>query len=258
MTETQRYVWCTPPLGGWVALFFLLFSSNLFAQEKPIQGIVFDKDSKQRLTRVYIYNTRLNKGFYNNGKGEFYTSAKEGDILVAALQGYGVDTASVGAQNTILFYLKRTSIMLPQVTVTDTVTTPKSKLKENQQEYKDAYIKGNTKDMLNIGSTGAGLNITSLYNLLSKQGKNARQLQRIIERDYREAIIEYRYTHSLVSTVTGLTGVKLDDFMQQYRPTYYFVLESNDYEMISFIKSSYQQYTRNPAALRLPPLKTEP
>lgn len=68
-----------------------------------MQGIVFDSDTKQRLTRVYIYNTRTGTGFYNTTKGEFKTNASEGDILVAALQGYGVDTLSVKAENTILF-----------------------------------------------------------------------------------------------------------------------------------------------------------
>lgn len=238
-------------------LFFL--AGKLWAQEKTIQGIVFDRDSKQRLTRVYIYNTRTNKGFYNNSKGEFTTPAKQGDILVAALQGYGVDTASVGSQNTVLFYLKRTSILLPGVTVRDTVKTPDDKLKETQKAYKDAYTKGSTKEMITTGGSsgngGAGLSINSLYNLLSKQGKNARQLQRIIERDYREAMIQYRFTRSLVGNVTGLQGAKLADFMQQYSPSYNFILEANDYELITFIKNSYQQYLKNPAAFRLPPLK---
>ncbi len=236
-----------------------LFAGKLLAQEKQIQGIVFDRDSKQRLTRVYIYNLRTSKGFFNNTKGEFTSTARAGDIFIAALQGYGVDTISVKNQNVILFYLKRTSIQLPEVTVRDTVNSPKNKLKQTQKEYKDAYTKGDLKDAIAIGGSngagGAGLSINTLYNLLSKAGRNARQLQRIIERDYREDMIGYRYTRSLVGSVTGLTGEKLTDFIQQYRPGYYFIIEANDYELISFIKTGYSRYLQNPSAFRLAPLK---
>jgi hypothetical protein len=227
---------------------------ELFAQEKPVQGIAFDRDSKQRITRVYIYNTRTGKGFYNNSKGEFFTNAAKGDILVAALQGYAVDTASVSSMNTVIFYLKRTSIYLDEVIVRDTVKSPKDKLEENKSLYRDAYIKGDTDDMLNLGPRGVGLSITSIYNLLSREGRNARHLQRIIEQDYKDAIIDYRFSKSLINSVTGLKGEPLKDFIQSFRPSYYFILEANEYELISYVKSTYQTYLRNPAAYRLPPL----
>ena len=232
---------------------------KLTAQQKSLQGIVFDRDSKQRITRVYIYNTSTNKGFYNNSKGEFSASASPGDILVAALQGYNVDTIRVSSQNTILFYLKSKGIRLKEVTITDTLKSPKDKLKETQKTYKDAYTKGDVKDVFTPGgsggSGGAGLSINALYNLLSRQGRNSRKLQEIIERDYREEMIKYRYTANLVSGVTGLKGDNLGDFVQQYRPSYNFVIEANDYELIQFIRINYQKYVQNPSAFRLPPLK---
>lgn len=229
------------------------------AQEKTVQGIVFDRDSKQRLSRVYIYNTNTSKGFYNNSKGEFTTVASPGDILVAALQGYGVDTLSVGSANTVLFYLKRNSIQLREVRIQDSLKNPSEQLKETKKEYSGAYSRGDVKDVFTTGSGngagGVGLSINTLYNLLSKEGKNARQLQKIIERDYHEAMIAYRYNPGLVSEVTALKGDKLRDFMEQYRPSYSFVIEANDYQLITFIKNSYQRYLQNPAAYRLEPLK---
>ena len=243
-----------------IALFLLAGKS--IAQVKTVQGIVFDTDSKQRLSRVYIYNTTTSKGFYNNSKGEFTTVASPGDILVAALQGYRVDTLSVGSANILLFYLKQTSIRLKEVRIQDSLKNPTEQLKETQRAYKGAYTKGNTKDIFTSGGSnsagGAGLSINTLYNLLSKEGKNARQLQKIIERDYHEAMVAYRYNSVLVTDVTGLKGAQLTDFMQQYRPTYSFVIEANDYELITFIKTSYQRYLQNPSAHRLDSLKDNP
>lgn len=231
---------------------------SLLAQEKAIQGIVFDMDSKQRLTRVYIFNTRSGEGFYNTTKGEFKTNVQEGDILVAALQGYGVDTIKIRSENTILFYLKRNIIQLQEVVVKDTLGSPADRLKAQREEYSSAYSKGAVGDIFKMGGSngggGAGLSIDALYSLLSRQGKNARLLQKIIERDYRDAMIEYRFTKTLINRVTGLNGAKLVDFKQQYKPGYYFILESNDYDLIEYIKKSYLSYLENPAAYRLQPL----
>jgi len=241
-------------------LFFFLicFTSKLFAQSGQVQGIVFDKDSKQRLSRVYIYNLRTHKGFYNNGKGEFYTNAvANGDTLIAALQGYLVDTVRVQS-STAIFYLKRLSILLRDVVINDTIRSPKDRYKSNQEAYKDIYRKGNPGDLIRIGGAngvGAGLSVDALWSLLSREGKNARYLQKILERDYHEMIIDYRFTKRLVSSVTGLSDKELQDFMEQYRPSYYFVLDANDYNLIAYIKESYKRYKANPAANRLPPLK---
>jgi len=237
----------------------LITACRLFAQDKPVQGIVFDMDSKQRLTRVYIYNTRTGDGFYNTTKGEFKTTARTGDVLVAALQGYGVDTISIKSESTLLFYLRRNSIQLQEVVVRDSMKTPAGQLKQAQEEYNTIYSKGAVKDVFTTGGSngggGAGLSINALYNLLSKEGKNARLLQKIIERDYRDAMIEYRFTRTLLNNVTGLSGVQLTDFKQQYKPGYYFILEANDYELIKYIQKSYLSYLENPGAYRLGPLK---
>ncbi len=234
-------------------------AGELLAQDKPFQGIVFDMDSKQRLTRVYIYNTRTGEGFYNTTKGEFKTTARTGDVLVAALQGYGVDTISIKSESTLLFYLRRNSIQLQEVVVRDSIKTPSDQLKQAQEEYSTIYSKGAVKDVFTVGGSngggGAGLSINALYNLLSKEGKNARLLQKIIERDYRDAMIEYRFTKTLLNNVTGLSGSKLTDFKQQYKPGYYFIIEANDYELIQYIQKSYLSYLENPAANRLRPLK---
>ena len=81
------------------SLLLLLLCSGLYAQKKPVQGFVIDKDSKQRLAKVYIYNSRTDQGLYNNTKGEFSTQAMLGDTLFAALQGYAVDTLIYNGQN---------------------------------------------------------------------------------------------------------------------------------------------------------------
>ena len=42
--------------------------------------------------------------------------------------------------------------------------------------------------------------------------------------------------------------------MEQDRPSFFMVLEANDYDLIEFIKISFKQYQKQPGANRLPPL----
>ncbi|MCZ4243263.1 hypothetical protein [Pedobacter punctiformis] len=233
---------------------FFCLSVMLYAQQKPVQGIVIDKETKQRLAKVYIYNIRTGDGLYNNTKGEFSTFAIPGDTLVAALSGYGVDTLVFKGQPAAYFQLKSLGIRLRDVLIQQKRLTPQQQYEKTIKEYRYQTMKGSSKDLLNLGSGGVGLGIDAIYNLLSKQGRNARHLQKILEKDYREDLIDYRFNANLVQQVLGIKDAELTDFMQQYRPTYQFVLDASDYSFNLFIRNAYKSYRINPRALQLPAL----
>jgi hypothetical protein len=242
---------------SYCSLVLLLLCSGLsYAQKKPVQGFVIDKDSKQRLAKVYIYNSRTDEGLYNNTKGEFSTQVMVGDTLFAALQGYAVDTLIYKGQNSFYFQLQPLFIRLKEVSIVGKTMTPEEQYKKTQQEYKYQTDRGSSKDLLNIGTNGVGLGIDAIYNLLSKRGKNARHLQGILERDYKEQIIDFRFKPAYVKQVLGISDSELLDFMQQYRPSYSFVLSASEYAFIVYLRNSYTAYKRNPKALRLQPLPT--
>lgn len=238
-----------------LVVFLILCSAKLFAQNKAVQGFVVDYDSKLRLAKVYIYNPSSDEGLYNNTKGEFLTNVKVGDTLFAALSGYAMDTVVYKGQSALVFQLKSLSIKLKEVQILGKKPTPQEQYAKNLQEYKYAIQRGSTKDPFSLGPSGAGLSIDVIYNLLSRQGRNARRLQAILERDYHEAIIDHRFRADYVKAVIGVNDdTELNDFMVQYRPTYQFVLTASDYSFVQFVKNSYASYKRNPAAFRLPQL----
>lgn len=238
---------------GFLFLFFII-TSTAFAQQKTVQGIVTDKSSNQRLAKVYIYNTRNDDGLYNNNKGEFSTIAIPGDTLVAALAGYAIDTLVYKGQPALYFQLSPLFIRLHEVKIIGAKPTPRERLDKNLKDYKYALDRGSSKDLLSLNQNGAGLGIDAIYNLLSRKGANARHLQKILERDYREELIDYRFRPDYVGKVLNIHDFELTDFMQQYRPTYEFVLSASDYAFIVFLRNSYANYKRNPRALRLQPL----
>lgn len=232
----------------------LLFSCSIFAQQKTFQGFVIDKSTKQRLAKVYIYNSRTDDALYNNTKGEFTTSASVGDTLFAALSGFAIDTIIYKGQNSIYFQLSPLAIRLREVKIIGSMPTPQEAYDKTKREYKYALDRGSSRDLLNLGAGGVGLGIDAIYNLLSRKGKNARHLQKILEKDYQEQIIDFRFKPDFVRRTLGINNFELEDFMQQYRPTYEFVLSASDYAFIVFIRNNYKAYKRNPAALRLQPL----
>jgi len=238
-----------------IFLFFIFYTGLLLAQHE-VNGIIYDRDTKQRVAKVYIYNTSNDMGTFNNLKGEFNLKVSPGDVLIAATEGYYPDTMTVKSENTILLYLKRSSIMLREVSIVAR-KSPQEILDQKKEDYDRAYRDGDPGPLLSVGNSGAGLSIDALYSLISRKGKNARYLQEIIERDYQDDIIDYRFTPELVSANTGLKGEPLEDFMMQYRPSYYFVLSTNDYSLALYIRSSYKKYIKDPKARRLPPLKED-
>jgi co-chaperonin GroES (HSP10) len=231
-------------------LFFFGKSDFLFAQ-KQMEGIVFDGDTKQRIAKVRIINVNSGDEVYNNSKGEFSIQVKKGDVLIAASKGFHADTVTIDERPVLLFYLKRATIYLEEVSVMGR-KTPEQILEQERENFNKAYRLADPGDVFSVGPTGAGVSINAIYSLFSREVKNAKRLTRIIENDYKENIIDYKFTETLVSKITGLQNEYLKDFMIQYRPSYYFVISASEYQMTAYIRSSYVQFTSNPALKRLP------
>jgi hypothetical protein len=235
-----------------ILFFFFLNTLAVFAQQE-VKGVILDANTKQRVAGVYLYNTSNKEGVFNNLKGEFGILAEEGDVLILAREGYFPDTITVHNQTTLLLNLQRSSIWLKDVHVMAR-KSPQQALEEKKADYESAYKKGTPGSFLSTGNGGVGLSIDALYSLISREGKNARYLQEIIERDYRDAIIDYRFTSYLVKSLTGLEDKELEDFMYRFRPSYYFILNSNDYALGVYIKNCFKSYERDPNILIMPGL----
>ncbi len=224
---------------------FLFTLSTLFAQEKTIGGIVFDTDTKFRVTRVSILNTRTQKAVFNNTKGEFYIDAIEGDIIISSVFGYKSDTTKITNQSSLAIYLKRLSIRLTEVVVKDSALSAQAKYEEIKKEFNKIYRVGNNKDILTVGPGGAGLGIDAIWSAFSKEGKNARKLMEQMEKDYQNAIVDQIFNKTLVTRTTGLKGEQLLLFILNYRPSYGFATKANEYDLINYIKIAYTRFKMN-------------
>lgn len=234
-------------------LFFLIIYGNIgiaFAQQS-IEGIVFDKETKQRVGRVLLYNKSTNQKVFNNSRGEFSIDIHLGDVIISNKENYFPDTIAYNGEKVLIFNLKRSSIYIDPVTVVAR-KTPDQILNERKRDYSKAYRLADPGSLISVGDNGAGLSIGAIYNYFSKEGKNARRLTQYFEKEYQENIVDMRFSKELVRITTGLEGEALDNFLIRYRPSYDFVMHANHYQLISYIKSKYEFFKFVPYIKPLP------
>ncbi|RYE27212.1 MAG: hypothetical protein EOP42_19555, partial [Sphingobacteriaceae bacterium] len=234
----------------WCICFILIFG-KLQAQENQTQGIIFDQNTKERIARVLVSNNRTKANTFNNLKGEFKIAAQLNDVLIFSKTGYFNDTVKITSLQSLPVYLKRSSIVLREVTIKDSVLNAQKKLEATKQEFNRIYGSIADKDLLTVGANGAGIGIDALYNMLSRRGRNATKLRGIIDRDYKANVVDARFNPIIVGAITGLKGEQLTNFMYRYRPDYNMVVFLNDYDFIAYIKSCYNRFRRNPTTYYL-------
>eukprot|EP01037_Dinobryon_pediforme_P011284 gene11284-11371_t len=214
-------------------------NSIKIGQNKTVAGIIFDKENKARVASVNVQNITTGISIYNNLKGEFKIPAKPGDQLVFTRQDFHPDTVK-------------------EVTVHDSLLTPDQRLAATKADYTKIYGSLSYSDFLTTPSSGgAGLSIDALWNSLSRSGRNAEHLRGIIQQDYEQNFVDYRFNRTLVGNITGLKDEKLTEFMQRYRPGYYTTKNASDYEFISMIRANMRRFKRNKRTYILQPLEAK-
>ncbi len=228
-----------------ILLSAIFYIAQLSAQEVEMSGVVFDQQTRQRINRVNISNLRTGVKLFNNTKGEFKISVKPGDKLQAVAEGFYIDTLVYTNQTALVFYLKRVAIPLKEVLVRDSALSAQRRYEELRKQF-NSLNRLTNRDLLSIGQSGVGLSIDAIWNSLSRAGRNAKKLQEIMERDYMNNFIDEKFNRTLVSKYTGLKGDKLELFMINYRPSYYFVYGASEYDLVSYIKMAYIRFMKNP------------
>jgi len=208
-----------------------------YAQAQHLTGTVSEQSVP--LIGAIITNTRISTPVVSDIKGDFKIVAARKDTLITTLIGYKPDTTVITNQDFLIINLRSRARTLKDVVINGIVLSPLDKFKKNQADYKQIYRIGDDKNMFGFGA-GFGLlatiNIDKLYSALSKEGRNARHLQRVLVNDYHADVVNSRFTDSLVSKITGYKDKQLNDFMIDNRPSYEFIMKANDYDLMEYIR----------------------
>jgi len=214
----------------------LLYCWLAKAQSQAIAGLI--TNGSDRLSHAVIKNTSTRRQTLSNDLGQFTINATKGDTLVISKTDYVNDTLSIENDQSLIVQLKRVPTMLKEVVVNGTAITPASVYDQNKKDYKDIYFKGDKSNMIgtSVGlGFGVNLNIDKLYSALSKQGKDARRMQRTLTSDYRNSVVDKRF-NPIAARISGYRGKQLSDFIKDNRPAYEMVIKATDYDLVQYIR----------------------
>jgi hypothetical protein len=217
------------------SLFFAIFLANA-QQVKNVTGLVIYNG--ERLNSADVKNISLNRHAITDDKGQFIIVAKSGDTLITSKEYYTNDTLLVSGDQDVVIQLRKNPLQLKEVVINAKTITPASAFEANKKEYKDIYFKGDDSNIFGVEAgtmPGLTVNIDKVYNALSKQGKDARRMQRTLIRDYKNNVVDKRF-NPLAAKVTGYKGKRLNDFIAGNRPSYEMVAKATDYDITEYIK----------------------
>lgn len=219
---------------------FIIFPALIYAQERTITGIVTSQN--QRLSNTYISNVRTNARTMSNDKGEFGILAKSGDTLITYKVNYTNDTLVISSEFYMNIKLTPSSITLKEVKITaSSRKSPAETFKLNKQEYRDIYRKGDQSHAVVITPFGIGLSVDKIYSAFSKEGRDARRLQRNLIVNYKNGVVDERFTKKLVASITGYQDEKLTTFMEKNQPSFDQITWYSDYELILYVKQKFAE-----------------
>ncbi len=234
------------------ALFFFFFiSMQVTVAQVRLSGMVADQDSRTGLPFVSIVNKRTMSGTLSNESGRFYIEGIPGDTLEFSMLSYAPRLVILPMlSSTQDVYLQKRMFELQGVNVRGkNYAKDSAALRDEYGRYFN-YHKPGAMDVL---KTLPANPITALsYLVPSKTRKRKEQFHEQLLYWEKEKFIDYRYSPELVGKMTKLQSPELDSFMYKYRPGYQFLNSASEYDLLLYIKQSFETYQKQKAERKEP------
>jgi hypothetical protein len=213
--------------------------TSALAQNKELneRGIIFKKNSSTRLPGVLVTNMATKVSVTNDQLGTFEIKCAIGDTLSFSCPGMTDQKEAVTSDVSMFIYMQP-NILLMQVDIKD--MSKKQELNDVMKGYNKQGIYNNGKTST-LGAVFSPIN--GLYDLFGSGPKNARHFQKYAAAENEQTEIDRRFTKPLVKKCTGIAdSTKLELFMRSYRPQVDDIRKWSDYDLIAYIKKSYQSF----------------
>jgi len=243
-------------------ILFMLLSSQLFAQHN-LNGFVLDKANGLPISNATVkkgYATQLTAydGYFNIASTHF------GDTIKIISMGYKPYNLIIGMlrPDTVRVYLEENSIMLNNVTVNsqrnhllDSMNTRKEFAKIFAYKAPtiadafltvDPYAYHPSNYIIANNSTASlvGIDMLSVVGLFVKNKAPDYKLKQLALQDEDAKYVDRRFSKQKITSITGLQGDQLRQFIDQYRPLSSALKTMSDYDVIIYIKKSYAEFSK--------------
>lgn len=218
-----------------------LLSSICYAQQAlTIKGIIFKKSTPDRISQAVVTDLKTQTVMMSDELGGFGIKTSIGDTLEVTKTGYTPQKIAVLNNNDLIVYMQPV-VELNQVTIKS--QSKQQELNEVMKEYRSQGIFNDGKSLPFWQFVNSP--ITAFYNLFGKAPAQARRFAEYAKNEQEASTVDKRYTKELVKSVTKMSSDdEVDKFMIAYRPSYQDMKEWNDYQLIQFIKKSYNYYLK--------------
>jgi hypothetical protein len=233
-----------------LSILFVIVTSyyNLNAQQLLV-GKTIDSKTLKAIPLATVTNLNKGKSVLCNYKGEFAIAAEIGNLLVTTYTGYSFDTLRVVPQmlgDTSIIKMRMLANSLPNVTISAKSQYNPYQLDsiERRNEYATLLNKKNLK-AIDGPVAGSGFGISFSLDRFSKREKRKRYAKEQFELMEEQAYISYIFNEKMLENYTGLSGQDLVEFINIYRPSYYWVRAHPVAEdHVIYINSKLKEYRK--------------
>jgi hypothetical protein len=248
-----------------IFFFFLFLPVIAFAQERiTLKGNIFDGITFFPIVEANIYNFSSKKYSFTDKDGNFEILVKKGDTIIISKPIYKQAlieiTQEIIEKNLLEIPLFFKAVILKEVHVFSLPATYDMFKKEfvnvtfsdffrgfdgtglTQQDFINAEFQSRGGPNLLRNVPAAMSPISALYNRFSRRMKLERLHQELIDNEDEVARLPLKYNRDIVSSITGLQGEELLNFMTFCRFSFYDLIRWSPEFIISQIKRKFDDY----------------
>lgn len=221
-----------------------------------LKGFVIGADTNNTIPLANILNKTNGDRYVSNRYGAFGINVDIKDTLVFSVIGYQTYELVVSKYSSqsndipIKVRLKPTTYRLKGININ---------ANKNRQDSmaRKAAVKLKTDPLLNdyshiqswiSGSTGSPL--SSLFAASNKKLQEYEKLQHLIELYREQQAVDERYSNDLIKRSTGIDDKQILEYKRFCNLPNYFILNSNDYDLVLAIRNCYEEYLASKGSQR--------
>lgn len=226
-----------------ITIILLLFVQQATAQglrKVSIIGRVYDADTHEPLFRATVFDMNTGEGTQTDSAGFYKIEAFNNNNLVFSYLGYFPDTSIINA----LFLRQKLNIALHKnkysiAPVEIIGHRPDYSYDSVQRRY---WFTGALDEQKVRGLSAVEHPISALYDALSGRQKRLWRFQKDYQQYEERMYIESRVRPGQIEELFRLKGDSLNAFMIWYNPSYLFVRNATDYQLLDDIKHAIELF----------------
>lgn len=217
----------------------------MYAQESHIyRGIVLSSDTTLLLKGIHVLNLNSKRHTTSDANGNFELYYRLNDTIEFRHDNW-VTTKVYGERLKDSVFLEKKNIVLDEILITR--NSSNQRISELKTIQKEKNMKGGIhyggRPPIALLSPFGGKPITFFYELLSKEGRRARKMERNIKNQIDEDEIDKTFNAHAIMVIIPIKDGEIFEFMETYRPTLEQVRSWNTYDFHLYLKNSYDAFT---------------